>query len=227
MSYFGGEDLPSDIADVTSGRKTVGDKLAEAAIATPEKLFQAASPIYKTAAELASGMTTFPDMLHPRPIRDKMEHAARLLSLDAIYRVISGKPRKGSVWEELRPKITYGTDPGEAAYHTSRALVYDWLSKNDRDKPPYIPDAKANALYYYKRAVQYKDERAAKKYLAQYRALGGKENNIPESLKRSSILGILSNNDKAAFMDSLDPKEREVVSRGEQWYMDTFYGETK
>lgn len=218
LSWFGAEDLPSDIEDVLSERTTLGTKAKEAALAAPEKLLQASSPIYKTAVETVLGASSYPDMMNPRPIRDRAEHVSRLFSMDAIYRYLSGKPSRGA-WEEISRLVSYTTDPGESAYYTTRGLIRDWLTKEGEEPPPAIvPNKKSNALYYYKQAQRFGDEKAAEKYLKEYYSLGGTEAGLNRSIQLGTPLGSLKTDQKQRFVDSLSEEERQMVEMAEQWY---------
>lgn len=218
LSWFGGEDLPSDIEDVTTGRTTVGTKVKEAALATPEKLIQASSPIFKTAIETVLGSSTYPDIQNPRPIRDRAEHVARTFSMDSIYRYLAGKPSRGG-WEEISRLVSYTTDPGESAYYTTRGLIRDWLKKEGEEAPPSIvPNEKSNALYYYKQALRFGDEKAAEKYLNQYYELGGTDAGLKRSIELGAPLSTLKKGQRQDFLDSLSPEELEMIDRAEEWY---------
>lgn len=223
LGWFGAEDFPSDVSDVVEGRASVGDKIIEAAKAPVNRIINASSPIKKTVAESLMGATMYPDAFNPRPIRDKVEHIAGLMSAKPIYRYLADRPGpKTDATDKLLSLVTYTTDPGEAAYNVARTIAQEWLEKNARESNPGEPTARQNALYYYKQAVKYKDDRLAQKYWADYVRLGGNTKAAGQSIARAAPAASVPAAYRSAFMQSLTPREREIMSTAEAWYRKTY-----
>jgi hypothetical protein len=168
LSWGGLEDAPQDFKDVREGDYTVGDKVKEAGSAFTNKLAQGAFPMLKTAAELISGKSFYPDMFNPRQIRSKPEHALRMIPpADKIYRWLSKKPLRG-IGKELSNVIVYNVNPGEAAYYAIKQNAYEFLDKKElsRESGSYTP--KSNALYYYKQSIKYGDKDLAAHWFKEY-----------------------------------------------------------
>jgi diguanylate cyclase (GGDEF)-like protein len=229
LSWFGMEDLPSDIEDVTSGKTPVLDKVGESLSAPFIKLWQGARPLEKSLVEVVMGQSTYPDPTFPRPIRDKWEHIARTFSLDAPYSWLAGKPKQGGgiagqLIHDVLSLGSYNSDPGESAYYDIKKWQRDYLDRHGIEKPSISPTDKGNALYYYKQALRYGDLKAAKKYLEKYIELGGKRKGIKLSIELSHPLGGLPKKQKAGFMKSLTPKQKETYDRALTWYRETYRG---
>jgi hypothetical protein len=229
LSWFGLEDFPEDMRELASGKKSIGKFAGEAALAPANKFVQGTRPEFKGAGELLTGRTLYPDITRPRPIRDRAEYVAQMLSADGLYRRAMGRPLRGDsteqrVLSDLLSVFTYSADPAEVAYYKSRDLVNDYLKEHNLEKPMADPTSKVNALYYYKQALKFGDAKAAEKYLGEYKELGGNMKGISMSVKRAHPLGSLPNAHRAKFFNSLDPESRQTIKRGTDWYRNTFKG---
>lgn len=216
LSWFGLEDYPDVINKMQSGKMDTSDLMRKMALATPNKLANAALPYAKLGAELITKKTWYPDITNPRPIRDRAEHAARFLSLDNEYRAATGKPSKG-YGESLKGAVVYESDPGENAYNYIRGLGYEFMEKKGKEIPQGEPTERSNALYYFKQALRYGDKEAAKKYLDKYKELGGKQKGIESSVGKSAPLAMLGKNRKE-FEKSLSAEDRQKLLLADRWY---------
>lgn len=237
LEWLGMNDYPADIADMIEGRADALDKLVEAPKSAINRFVQGLEPFSKTVYEITSGMSAYPNIFEPgkamglkaRPIRDRGETIARVLSLDAIYKRVMQRPRRPSApgplgW--IENMVTYRTDPGEAAYWESRQLAIDYLREQGQETPSIIPTKRQNALYYYKQSVKWGDEERAAHWLQQYYELGGKRQYVKSSLTRSAPLGALNEVDRRQFRRSLSEDEKEIVRLAESWYRQTYPGTT-
>lgn len=228
LSWIGAEDIPQDLADVRKGRKSWWQLLTEVPVSVANRLVQGIRPDIKVPAELITGRQVFPDVTKPRPIRDRYEHLARMFSLEPIYRHLAGRPvREGSVagrvMEDLGATIASRTDPGEAAFHQTKTMVFEFLEKNNIERPPTDPTNRSNALYYYRKAIQLGDTKAALHYLQRYKELGGSPAGVKISIKRQHPLSGLPAKYRLRFMASLSPEDRMVVRRAIQWYRKVYH----
>ncbi|MBZ0158384.1 MAG: strawberry notch C-terminal domain-containing protein [Alphaproteobacteria bacterium] len=217
LSWFGLENYPQDFKDVRSGKVPFSKKLAEAARAPVNKVVQSFRPFEKGAYEIATGKAVYPDVFSPRPVRDKAEHAFRMLALDAPYRWLAGKPSRGAD-VEAEGVLLYRTDPGEAAYYDTVNHIRDFLKEKGYEPPDVSPTKKSNVLYHYKQAKRYKDKAAAEKYKAEYLSLGGKKEDLLKSYKKTEPIAFLPLKYRAAFLASLDAEDRAVYHRARTWW---------
>lgn len=221
LDWFGAGDVWQDVEDVAEGRASVKDVAIESGKAPVNRVVNAATPMWKTVAEFAMNRQLYPDAFNPRPIRDRAGHVARTFSMGTIYDYLTSKPQRPGTWNALS-LATYATDPGEAAYMTSRQMVSDWLKEHNTESPSLTPTEKSNALYYYKQALKYKNEKLAEHWKEQYLKLGGKSEGLKQSITKSDPLEALPKNKRGAFRESLSPAEKEILEKAREWYRRTY-----
>jgi hypothetical protein len=180
-------------------------------------LFNAALPFVKTPGEALLGRSTYPNPLEPRPIRDPLEFMARSLSVDIPYRAIRGRPSRGLL-NESRAALVYQNDPGQMAYMRIKSLASDHNEKAGRGGGDMNTSPRANALYYYKKAVQLGDQPAAQRYHAEYLRLGGKQEGIGNSIERAAPLAAVPVSERQAFVQNLSRRDRQTLQQAEDWY---------
>jgi hypothetical protein len=224
LSWIGAEDFPQDIVDVGSGRATLQDKFREAAQAPVEKLINASMPIVKAAGEALTGKSLYPDPSNPRMIRDRAEHIASVFSLRSIYKYMAGHPTRG-VASDIASLVLYTSDPGEAAYYSSRTILYQWMKKNNVETPGGEPTRRSNALYYWRQSKKYGDEELAAKWLKRYEDLGGTAQGMRASIKSQHPMAPLPRQHREGFDQSLGAEEREIFRKAEEWYQQTYTGD--
>lgn len=221
LSWFGLENYHETLRNLKDGKMTSGELAEKMLMATPNKLANASAPFYKLGAELITGKSFYPNIAKPMPIRDKVEHATRFLSLDNEYKAMAGKPTRGYM-DSLKGLYLYETDPGEAAYNTTRRLAAQYLEKNGKEAMSAEPTARSNALYYYRQAIKYGDNEAAERYKAEYLTQGGTREGIKKSIVRAHPMGSIPLYQRTRFRQSLSPQEEETLKRGIEWYKSTY-----
>ena len=240
LRWFALEDYPQDIADIVRGEWSVQEKMADAINAPVERIVQSWEPVSKTVFELVGGRSSYPRVFQEGrlfktsgvPIRDKLEYTARLFSADGLYRQVTrgaeaagvgtGKPLRRSerdVLGNLLNAIVYRTDPGEAAYWETKQKVRRWSRKRlGKDPGGFVPNERSNALYYYRRAIAWGDEKAASSWLVKYGKLGGTAKGLRRSVRLSSPFGGLSDTQRRAFIRSLNEDEIKLARVAARWY---------
>ena len=227
LSWFGAEDVAEDVRDLKRGKKSITDIAQDTALATPTKIVNAFRPDVKGLGEVIGGRSWYPDPFNPRPIRDKLEHVARNFSLDGLYRWVAGKPKRGdTVGEQMLNDLLalgfYTSNPGESAYYDVTKYARDWREKHGKETPAVDPTDKSNAMYYYKQALRYGDLKAAERYLKRYFELGGTPKTMGDSIKRAHPLSMIAHKDRAAFLASLSPEQKERLRLATRWYEETY-----
>lgn len=217
LNWFGLEDFPEDFKEVISGKVPWHKKFEEAYKAPVQRIVQGFRPIEKTGYELMTGKALYPDIYSPRPIRDRIEHALRSISMDMPYRYAIGRPSKGA-GVEIEGVLTYRTDPGEMAYFDTLNKIRTFLKDRDYDVPDISPTPRTNALYWYKKAKQYGDKEAMEKYLQKYKDAGGKMRDIMRSVRKSDPLAFLPLKLRREFLDSLDAEDRKRFEDARRWW---------
>ena len=220
LAFVGLEDVTQDIKDVREGDATVSKKLKEGGSAFVNKLAQGVMPIEKSVAEMVLGKTMYPDIFNPRPIRDRVEHGLKTVSMDKIYRYLTKKPLRGA--KELTGLIIYDTNPGEAAYYTMRQKIYDYLDENEVPSYSGEPTKIQNALYYYKQSLKLKDEKLAKYWHDKYMKLGGSDAGEKSSITKGKVISALPLKYREKWLSTLDNEDKEVLKMANDWYSKTY-----
>jgi hypothetical protein len=200
---------------------TAGELAKKMLKATPNKIANASSPFFKLAGEVITGKSIYPDAFKPAPIRDKAKHAARFLSMDSEYDALTGKPSRGYL-DSLKKTILYESDPGEQAYNTIRQQASKFMEKSGKEYSAAEPTDKANALYYHKQAIRYGDAEAAARYKAEYLKAGGTIPGIARSVEKAHPLGMIPENLKYKFRQSLTSAEKDTYKRANAWYRQVY-----
>lgn len=216
LSWFGMEDLGWQIEDLASGEKSVGDVVRDALEAPVSKMANAVRPDIKVAAEVVAGRTAFPDVFRTTPIRDRVEHMLRSVSLDLPYRYMQRIPMRSTSLSDAT--ILYHTNPGEAAYTDAKTLVREFLIAGGKEMPSGDPTERANALYYYRTALRYGDERAEKKWLNRYFELGGTDKGMATSIRNAHPLHGITEATAQEFWSTLSEKDQRKVIQAVGWY---------
>lgn len=215
-------DYPSDIADLVKGTKSLADQFVEGAEGPINRVINSWEPVTKTAAELLTGRSMYPNAFKPRVVRDRGGQAARAVTLGWLYDKVTDKPmRPGNLATDL---LLYRTDPGEAAYFRVREKAGDWLEQQNKGRNLGNPTKKENALYYWRKSLQWGEPEKAERWLQRYYALGGTRKSAVGSIKRAAPLSPIAVHDRRRFLASLTPEERESLTLAEQWYQRTYHG---
>jgi len=238
LEWFNLQDYPADIRDLLAGKKDIQDMMWEAVKAPVERIINSWEPFAKTSAELIFGRSAYPTVfeegkgvkISTRPVRDRWEHIWKVFSVDRLYRHVKGLPKRpsqGPVEDVLGALLLYSTDPGEAAHFMTKQLVSDYQEGRGRERLDFGTTEKSNALYYWKKAVQWGDEKAAEKWERIWREeYGGTDRGMALSLTKSAPLGGLAKKDQPAFLDSLDDDDRELVRDAMAWWSAIYGGST-
>jgi N12 class adenine-specific DNA methylase/predicted RNA methylase len=228
LSWFGMEDLPSDMKDLVKGKGSIQEKLIDIPKAFATRVINGSRPEYKILYEILTGRSLYPDPFRARPVRDRTEYALRNVKLGQIYNLAAGKPRRGGtvasqLARDLKSLVIYQSDPGEQAYYDTRSMVFDYLGKRGESRESPNPTSRSNALYYYRQAIKYGDIRAAEKYLKIYKEdFNGKLGNLAASVKRAHPLSSLPKMLRYGFRKSLSPEDQERVAMAIKWYNETY-----
>jgi ADP-Ribosyltransferase in polyvalent proteins/D-alanyl-D-alanine carboxypeptidase/Type III restriction enzyme, res subunit len=234
LEWIGSQNYIEDIFALSRGDITGVEKLWEMGKAPVNKIVQSWEPFFKMGAEQIAGKRAFPDAFRATPIRDRGEHLAGLFSLDGLYSRVTGKPQTGKILsvDTATRLLLLNTDPGEAAYYDTRENVIKYLKSKHKEQPGMEPTEKQNALFYYKKALQWDDADAAQRWLLEYRRLAGDKGKllprdeakdaITASIQGAAPLAMLSYERQAEFRKSLSPRDRASLHMAEVWYRRTY-----
>jgi len=238
LKWVGLSDWPNDVEDLVTGRADWRDKVAEIPKGAADRTINGVQPFIKTPFELIGGFSTYPSIfgegrrgLRPRPIRDRTEHVVRTFGgwagLDKLYNVVMGKPRRTTDltgWQKaarwVEPLLVYRTDPREASYWAIRHEASKWAEEHLNKTSPVIlhRSARSNALYYYRKALMWGDEKRAAKWLNEYFKEGGSPKGLEQSLRTQHPLYTIPKQHRGAFMAGLSKSDQELLRDALIWY---------
>lgn len=222
LGWFGFEDAVAAIGEVQKGRADVEDILTAVAKAPINKVAGGITPLIKMPVELLSGQSFWPDVFNPRSIKDGKRHVARLFSVENEYDWLADRPTRGYM-SSIEQAVVTKRDPEENAYNRSRGLAYDWLRKEKgTEGSSNIQSPRSKALYDWRLAKKFRDREAERNARRDMYRLGMSEKDIEVSVKRAHPLGMIPENARNKFIETLTATERRQLRRAIQWYAKTF-----
>jgi hypothetical protein len=238
LEWFGAGNLLADVKQMRAGKKTLTDEVVEAAKAPVDRIIQGWEPVAKTLFEVASGSRAYPSVFKEgaklefarHPIRDRAEYVADAFwPLGALYRKVTGRPIRPSMslgvpgaGALLEALVMYKTDPGEAAYWETQDLVRRWKDSQNKGGGG-APDlggpmkTQADALYYFRKACEWNDQAAAKKWLQEYFTAGGTLRSMQSHVRHASPIAGLPLRERHRFIASLRPADRNLFNEAQEW----------
>lgn len=222
MEWFGMGTITQDVKDILNGKKTIQEQAIEMVKSPINKVASGVTPFIKTPVEIATGKKLYPDVFKPGNIRDKGQYTAQSLNLRTEYDKIAGNPTKPRyILNSIKDALVYTSDPKEASYYNILDAKYRWLEKTSGEKGSgFFQSEKSKALYNYKLALKYKDQKAAQKFLDKYMKLGGTAKGLNKSLSSMDPLSDLNSTQEYEFINSLSTKEKEALELARQYYQE-------
>jgi hypothetical protein len=226
LEWFGLDTAQQDVKDILDGKKTLKEQALDMVKSPINKVVGGISPFYKTPAEIALGKKTYPDVFKPSQIRDKTQYIAQSLNLKNEYDLLAGKPTR-PYFESLSDAVMYDVDPKESAFYKILELKSKFKESIGDSGEGFFQSPRSNALYNYKLALKYKDNKAANKYIKEYQSLGGTQKGLSTSLESMSPLAGLSKDKQKQFISKLTVKEKQTLKQAEEYYKSILTDEEK
>jgi hypothetical protein len=217
LSSLGVDEAMEQAGKVAAGDESLDGAARSVAASVVSDWVNSSNPFAKTAVEALAGISFWPDITNPRPIRDRAEHVLKLADADKLYNYVTGKPRDPRN-NPLTSLLTFRTDMAEANYWVARANVMEWRKKQGMDTQPRSFTDQRNALYYYRKAQQYGDKRGEEHWLDRYLDLGGTVKGMRGSLDRQHPLSGLTQKQKSAYLTTLTEAQRKDLIRATKYY---------
>lgn len=132
LEWFGQEESPffpfaKDIKEIFNGRQSFTDFAGKLITSPINKIVSGINPIAKTPFEVLTGKSLYPDVTHPRNIRDNGAYFAQSFGLSWPYKNIMGTPVDN--WKEFKGLFMYHADADEAAYFYTLGLVREFQER--------------------------------------------------------------------------------------------------
>ncbi len=216
LEWFGMTGVDETFRDVLSGRRTLMQAVGDIAKASPNKLYQGVTPFVKAPAEMASGLSTFPDVFKSRPRRDQdpMLYLAQMMDAEGLYRRATNLPDPPPMDLAAKTFVRFA-DPGASDYFAVRDHVRRVMQQEGRGGGHGAGGQKSLALYYARQAIRWRDQKAALYWHARYRALGGTQESARDSLANLAPLAGVPQNLRGRVMVGLD---EDMLKRAERYY---------
>lgn len=240
LRWFAAHNYIDDIKDLSDGDKTWTNVGTEAAKAPFDRFGTSIAPHIKLTGESLFGYKVYPrlfqkgDNIDPRkwkinkvPIRDKTQHLFEGLGMGDFYnfyRTVSGRiPIPHATRSVSDFFLTYHANPDEVAYWKmfDEVRLYKQAKGLSSDAGGE-PDDRANAAYYFKKALQYGNNELAAKWLEEYKRLGGTDERLEASARASNPLSKLNKANKELFVQSLSPDKKKIFDAAMRFYEKTF-----
>lgn len=213
LDFFGLPDLEDELKMlISTDQKAMGAlKGTETVLIAPlNKVAQGLNPFMKSGFELTLGKSLYPNVMEPRPIRDKKEYAARFVSAGKLYRYITQKPMPKKFMDKhwVENLLTREYDVEEAAYFKTKSLVGKYKGFTNSTTPENEQVVKRReALYHYGTAIRYNQPEVAEKWLEKYYNYGGTLRGLNTSIRNKHPLSRLSTEEKKDVKSILKGKE--------------------
>jgi len=226
LDWGGLANLPGIYQKLTTGQSTPVDVLTNIPKSAINKFINMAMPIQKTILEDLTGVSLFPDVFHPRALRDRTKHLLSLYGLSLPYDIFfSGKPAPkseqgilGKIQSSIMRTMFGYQNLDLLNYYSAKEIVSNWAKTYDRPYTVTMPNAKSEYAYYYRLSLINGDKESAIQYLAKYYTLGGTIKSMMKSLKSMHPLSQIKTVDRIKFLKSLTPEELQIVNRAIMWY---------
>jgi hypothetical protein len=223
LGWFDGDATLRHIKDVTQGMRegktaaALRDVAEDVGMAPVNRLASSVNPALKEGAAQATGRDWFPDVRKPRPIGNRLEHAAGAVGLGKVAQAATDKI---PWWKAATGAVIAEADPRTAATYRIRDQVEGWASRNGVTLRSMggEPTERSTALRQARAAFARGERERALRWMADYYDMGGKPANLGSSKAGMHPLSALNKSDWARFTASLDTQDRAALARAvSQW----------
>jgi hypothetical protein len=226
LDWVGFGDVTDTIIEVEAGRATWSEVMEAAAVAPINKFVGGLTPVVKVPVELIRGESWWPDVFHPRRIRDRWRYAAQLWAVENEYDAFMGKASPGYL-NKLKTIAWNETDVGQASYNEIRTAGYKYLERTtDVSGSSSRSTPRSNALYELKLAQRFKDTRAEEiayeKVMSLSKNVADGRRAIRGYAAASEPLAMLNKKQRREFLRTLTTREEERLEQADEWHSDTF-----
>ena len=211
------------------GQNSLTDVIIETAKRATSNVISGLEPISKTAYELLTRQSLFPDAFKPRLIRNKMQHLLRQVGLEneynALYKATTGKPIGNPyLQQKTRGIFLYSIDPYASAYNDMISKQYQFMAKRGLSDGGFYLSPMGNSLYYARQAVRMGDKEGTIKWMAEYMKYGGKFENLYNSILRLMPLEGIPKKYQAEFLLTLDGEDKKKLAKAFKYYEELVTG---
>ena len=222
LEWFGQEEAPffpfaKDIKEIFNGRQSFTDFAWKLITSPINKVVSGINPIVKTPFEVLTGKSLYPDVTHPRNIRDNGAYFAQSFGLSWPYKNIMGTPVDN--WTEFKKLFMYQADADEAAYFYTLGLVREFQERVlSKRLGGFATTQRGNVLYKMKTALRLGNKEDVQRYLQEYYRLGGDKKGLKASMRNMNPLHGLNKQEQAQFKAWISEEDKEYLAVAEAFY---------
>jgi hypothetical protein len=181
------------------------------------KTLGAGEPFAKTAYELVTKRALYPDPIHPRVIRDGIQHILSFdPALERAYKKLRNTPLRGLELSSIAPWSKL--DAMQGAYGNILDEKRMFLKNLGKSSEGFSLSETGKALYNAKLSLRYKNVNDYLFWMARYKELGGKPDNFARSMDRMHPLAGLTNAEETLFKNTLDEDGINNLAFSLLWY---------
>ena len=215
--WLGLDNIVMDTQQIRRGSMPFAEFMKKVITTPAGKVLQEVNPLFRMPYELATGRTIYPDISHPRMIRDNGAYISQTFGLSWPYKAATGKPR--SDWDEFKNMFVYSADTEEAAYFYSLDMVRQFQERVlGKRFDGFAQTKRGQALQKLKAALRFNDKAAIKQSLREYAALDGTPQGLKASMKSMNPLYGLSKDEQKKFMRWISQEDRKYLRKANTYY---------
>jgi tRNA1(Val) A37 N6-methylase TrmN6 len=232
LSWVGLDVAPGLAGDYLHGRMTLGEIWQQMWHAPINKVWQGLTPLVKGTVDLIGRIQTYPDVFHPRPMQNRGEYVAQQFTVGPEYRRLKNLPSKG-LGEEVAGLVVQSVNPEQAAYSRWHEIERKYLERMGKEPEGiYWRGAQGTALTNLALAIKQGDPQLEQQYRNEFERLmrekhgprfypGIVAREMAHNLYAKAPLAGVSIKEREAIVAQMDPEERRVLHRAEQYYEHT------
>ena len=225
--WIGMEDSMAAIDAISKGRGDLGDIAGAMSKGFLNSVVQGANPLIKSAYELMTGTTLFPDATKPRPTRSRTRDIARTLALDKYVEFSEGlmklgKPTQGPAYI-MAKMLAHVRHPGASAYNKMRSHAFQFKEHITGEAWSSGRHSRAsNLFYYYRLAKKFGDRDAEKRYRQKMRDAKISPKRIRSMIKGAHPTAMLTKRQRYQFLRTLTDSEKRALKKATAYWRETF-----
>lgn len=223
IEWVGLNGTPQYVENWLNGKMTAKEIAIDMAKSPVNKVVQGLTPFFKMPAELLSQKQLFPDFSKPRTIRDNGLYLAQALGLENEYKALAGIPSRPYAGS-LQNIFIYKVDPYQSAHGDIYDVKRRFLKRIGKGGEGSFSSPRGDALYNFKLALRYGNNKAAEKYLLEYASYGGTKEGLQKSLENMSPLAGLTKNERIVFYSQLSQNDKEKLVKALIFYDEVLLG---
>jgi hypothetical protein len=164
------------------------------------------------------------------PVRDPWQHVADTYKLGNLYRLATGRPMRAedrTVRGTIAKLLLSRSDTGEMSYWAALSAQHEWARREGLATGGVMrADKRSNALYLYRQALLVGDARAAARWEARYKQLGGTMRGLRDGWRRAApeTKVLQSTREFQRWYSQADQRDRDNWRHGRNWYFDRVQG---